>query len=116
MDEWDPAFINAVAKKRRVILFDNVGVGESGGKVTASLEQQADAAVAFVQALGLGKVDVLGWWMGGMTAQIVAIKHPDVVRKLVLIGTSPSGGDSHAGRLVEDGRKACLPMIRTSNI
>lgn len=92
MDDWDPAFINAVAKKRRVILFDNVGVGESGGKVPASLEQQADAAVAFVQALDLRKVDVLGWSMGAMTAQIVAIKHPDVVRKLVLSGASPSAG------------------------
>jgi pimeloyl-ACP methyl ester carboxylesterase len=92
MDDWDPAFINAVARKRRVILFDNVGVGESGGKVPASLEQQGDAAVKFVQALRLRKVDVLGWSMGGMTAQIVAIKHPDVVRKLVIIGASPPAG------------------------
>ena len=92
MDDWDPALIDAVARDRRVILFDNVGVGESDGQTPGNLEQIADDAASFVRALGLTEVDFLGWSMGGMTAQILAAKHPDLVRKLALIATLPPGG------------------------
>jgi pimeloyl-ACP methyl ester carboxylesterase len=92
MDDWDPALINAVARDRRVILFDNVGVGESDGQTPGSLERAADDAVGFIRALGLTTVDVLGWSLGGMTAQIIAAKYPDLVRKLTLAATLPPGG------------------------
>src|SRR3546814_2505487 len=74
MDDWDPALINAVARDRRVIFFDNVGVGESDGQTPGCLERAADDAVGFIRALGLDAVDVLGWSLGGMTAQIMATK------------------------------------------
>jgi pimeloyl-ACP methyl ester carboxylesterase len=92
MDDWDPALLDALAAHRRVIVFDNAGVGESEGLVQETLEGAADTIAAFVTALDLKKVDVLGWSMGGMTAPILAIKHPELVRKLVLTGTAPPGG------------------------
>jgi pimeloyl-ACP methyl ester carboxylesterase/DNA-binding CsgD family transcriptional regulator len=91
MDDWDPALVNALARDRRVILFDNVGVGESDGQTPGNLEQMTDDAASFVRALGLTEVDILGWSMGGMIGQILAAKHPDLVRKLALIGTLPPG-------------------------
>jgi pimeloyl-ACP methyl ester carboxylesterase len=92
MDDWDPALLNAVATKRRIILFDNAGVGESEGTVPPTLEGAADTAAAVIKALGLQRVDVLGWSMGGMIAPILALKHPELVRSLVLTGTVPPGG------------------------
>lgn len=92
MDDWDPLFLNRVAAQRRVILFDNTGVGESGGATPPTLERQADDASAFLSAIGVRSADVLGWSMGGMTAQILAAKHPAQVRRLVLVGTLPAGG------------------------
>ena len=91
MDDWDPALINAVASDRRVILFDAVGVGESDGQTPESLEQMADDVASFARALGLSEVDVLGWSIGGMIAQILAIRHPDLVRRLALLATLPPG-------------------------
>src|SRR3546814_450933 len=87
MDDWDPALINAVARDRRVIFFDNVGVGESDGQTPGCLERAADDAVGFIRALGLDAVDVLGWSLGGMTAQIMATKYPELVRKLAMVAT-----------------------------
>lgn len=72
-----------------MIVFDNVGVGGSTGEVPESISEMADSVSAFAQALGLGSVDVGGWSMGGMVAQAVAVRHPQLVRRLVLIGTSP---------------------------
>jgi pimeloyl-ACP methyl ester carboxylesterase len=94
MDDWDPGLLDVLATTCRVILFDNAGVGESGGSVQPTLEGAADTTAALIKALGLQKVDVLGWSMGGMTAPILAIKHPELVRKLVLTGTVPPGGSS----------------------
>src|SRR3546814_351458 len=92
MDDWDPALINAVARDRRVIFFDNVGVGESDGQTPGCLERAADDAVGFIRALGLDAVDVLGWSLGGMPAQIMATKYPELVRKLALVATVPPCG------------------------
>ena len=93
MDDWDPAFLEQLAATgRQVILFDNLGVGESGGSVPDTLEAAADDAAEFIRALGLRRVPVLGWSMGGMTAQVLAIRHPDLVSHLVLAGTAPAGG------------------------
>ena len=91
MLDWDPAFLRALAARRKVIIFDSAGVGESGGTVPVTLEGAADIAAEFI-GLELGKADVLGWSMGGMSAQVLAIKHPGRVNGLVLAGTLPPGG------------------------
>src|SRR3546814_1579672 len=92
MDDWDPALINAVSRDRRMLFFASVGVGESDGQTPGCLERAADDAVGFIRAIGLDAVDVLGWSLGGMTAQIMATKYPELVRKLALVATVPPCG------------------------
>ncbi|QPG89891.1 alpha/beta fold hydrolase [Rhodococcus qingshengii] len=92
LDNWDPRIIDPIAKKRRVIAFDNRGVGASTGKVPDSIEAMADDAVTFITALGLGAVDIFSFSLGGMIAQALVLKHPELVRRLVLTGTGPAGG------------------------
>ncbi|VVN03520.1 Putative aminoacrylate hydrolase RutD [Pseudomonas fluorescens] len=92
MDYWDPALTDGLAKQRPVYLFDNAGVGLSGGETPDSFEAMADNVAAFARARGLTQVDVLGFSIGGMVAQEVALRHPELVRKLILAGTSPRGG------------------------
>jgi pimeloyl-ACP methyl ester carboxylesterase len=92
MDDWDPALIEALAAMRQVITFDSPGVGETGGTTPATLEEAADIAAFVVRTLPIGQADFLGWSMGGMTAQILALRHPNLVRRLVLAGTLPPGG------------------------
>jgi pimeloyl-ACP methyl ester carboxylesterase len=91
VDHWDPEFLDALASGGRVIVFDNAGVGGSAGEVPESISDMADTVAAFAQALGLTSIDLGGWSMGGMVAQAVAVRHPDLVRRLVLIGTCPPG-------------------------
>jgi pimeloyl-ACP methyl ester carboxylesterase len=91
MDDWDPAFVDAVATSHRVILFDNAGVSSSTGEVAPTLGAAADDAVAFAQNLGIDKATVLGWSMGGLIAQEVAIRHPDFARQAIVIGAVPPG-------------------------
>lgn len=92
LDNWDPRIVDAIAQHRHVIAFDQPGVGGSSGKVPATLEEAADDAYAFITALGYRKIDVFSFSMGGMIAQDLVVKHPDLVRKLVLTGTGPRGG------------------------
>ncbi len=92
MDNWDPRIIDPIAKNRHVITFDQPGVGASTGRVPDSIEAMADDAYTFITALGFDKIDVFSFSMGGMIAQDLALKHPDLVRKLVLAGTGPRGG------------------------
>jgi len=75
-----------------VILFDNAGVSSSSGEVPTTFEQMGANAVAFIRALGLNKVDVLGFSIGGMVAQEITLQAPNLVRKLILVGTGPRGG------------------------
>ncbi|MFC5262417.1 alpha/beta fold hydrolase [Kribbella qitaiheensis] len=96
LDDWDPAVIDGVASERHVIVFDNRGVGGSGGKTPDSVEAMADDTVAFLEALGLGTVDLVGFSLGGMVAQVVAQQRPDLVRRLILAGTGPAGGKGGA--------------------
>ena len=92
LDNWDPRIVDAVARNRHVITFDQRGVGASTGKVPATLEEAADHAYEFITALGYDKIDVFSFSMGGMIAQDLVVKHPDLVRRLVLTGTGPRGG------------------------
>lgn len=90
MDLWDPMFLNTLAQAREVIIFDNAGVGRSTGEVAETFQGWADQAIAFMEALGLDKVDFLGFSMGGGAAQLVALTAPHLVRKLILAGTTAS--------------------------
>lgn len=92
MDNWDPRIIDPIAKNRHVITFDQPGVGASTGRVPDSIEAMAGDAYTFIQALGFDKIDVFSFSLGGMIAQDLALKHPDLVHKLVLTGTGPRGG------------------------
>jgi pimeloyl-ACP methyl ester carboxylesterase len=91
IDNWDPALIDAIAAEREVILFDNVGVGGTTGSTPDSVEAMAWGTVAFLEALGLGRVDLFGFSLGGFVAQEVALSRPELVRRLVLAGTGPKG-------------------------
>jgi pimeloyl-ACP methyl ester carboxylesterase len=96
MDHWDPAVTDGFARDREVILFNNVGVSSSSGEVPTRFEKMGANAVAFTKALGLTKVDVLGFSIGGFVAQEIAVQAPDLVRRLVLVGTGPRGGEGMA--------------------
>ncbi|PTT70692.1 alpha/beta fold hydrolase [Arthrobacter sp. HMWF013] len=92
LDNWDPRIIDPIARNRHVITFDQPGVGASTGQVPKSIEAMADDAYTFIKALGFEKIDVFSFSLGGMVAQDLTIKHPHLVRKLVLTGTGPRGG------------------------
>jgi pimeloyl-ACP methyl ester carboxylesterase len=96
MDHWDPLVTDGLAAGREVILFNNAGVSTTNGKVPTSAEEMAANAASFIKALGLSKVDVLGFSLGGMVAQALTLAEPALVRRLVLVGTGPRGGDSMA--------------------
>ncbi|WP_263358845.1 alpha/beta fold hydrolase [Acidicapsa ligni] len=94
LDNWDPAVTDGLAKERQVILFDNAGVGGSTGEVPTNFADMAKNAIAFIEALNLKQVDIFGFSIGGMVAQNIVMQRPDLVRKLVLVGTGPRNGDS----------------------
>jgi pimeloyl-ACP methyl ester carboxylesterase len=94
MDYWDPAMTDGFARDREVILFDNAGVSSSSGEVPASFAEMGANAIAFIRALGLNQVDVLGFSIGGLIAQEITLQAPDLVRRLVLVGTGPRSGES----------------------
>ena len=92
LDNWDPRIVDAIARERHVIAFDNRGVGGSTGTVPDTIEAMAADAATFIRALGHDRVDVFSFSLGGMVAQSLVLEHPDVVRRLVLTGTGPKGG------------------------
>ena len=93
LDNWDPAVTDPLAAGREVILFDNTGIGRSTGKVPETVQGMAAHALAFLDALGLERADLLGFSLGGMVAQEIAIARPSLVRKMLLVGTAPEGGE-----------------------
>jgi pimeloyl-ACP methyl ester carboxylesterase len=111
LDNWDPRIIDPIAKNRHVIAFDNKGVGASTGQVPDSIEAMADDAYTFIKALGLDKIDIFSFSLGGFIAQALVVEHPELVRKLVLTGTGPKGGkdiDKVAGITYWDMLRATL--------
>ncbi|MCH8617914.1 alpha/beta hydrolase [Undibacterium sp. TS12] len=93
LDNWDPRIMDGIAAKHHVIAFDNRGVGASSGSPSNSIEKMADDAITFIKAKGFTQVDLLGFSMGGMIAQEVVLKEPQLIRKIILAGTGPAGGE-----------------------
>ena len=91
LDDWDPRVIDGIAAHHRVIAFDNRGVGASGGSVPHTVEEMGRDAIAFIRAIGLEQVDLLGFSLGGAVAQMVALQAPELVRRMILAGTGPRG-------------------------
>ena len=91
LEHWDPRVVDGIATQRRVITFDNRGVGASNGSTPKSIEAMAKDAVVLIRGLGFDQVDLFGFSMGGMIAQVIAKDEPQLVRKLILAGTAPPG-------------------------
>ncbi|MFM2381977.1 MAG: hypothetical protein RLZZ76_744 [Candidatus Parcubacteria bacterium] len=92
LDNFDPYIVDALAKSHRVIAVDYRGIGSSGGSAPLSIAEMADDTIALIRALGFNKIDLFGFSLGGMVAQDVVLKVPDLVRRLILTGTGPAGG------------------------
>ena len=92
LDDWDPRIIDGIAAHHRVIAFDYRGIGATGSKVPSDIEAMAADAIDFIRALGHEKVDLFGFSLGGVVAQLVALKAPDLVRRMVVAGSGPRGG------------------------
>jgi pimeloyl-ACP methyl ester carboxylesterase len=104
LEDWDPRVVDGVAAKHHVVVFDNRGVGGSGGATPQTVEEMARDAIAFIGALGFSRVDLLGFSLGGFVSQAIAQQQPGLVRKIILAGTGPAGGESIAnvGAVLQD--------------
>ena len=96
MDTWDPAVTNGFARDREVILFNNAGISSSGGETPNTIAEMARHAAAFIDALGLQQIDLLGFSLGGLVSQQLTLDRPELVRRLVLVGTGPRSGEGMA--------------------
>jgi pimeloyl-ACP methyl ester carboxylesterase len=127
LDNWDPRVVDGIAARHRVITFDNRGVGASSGATPTTIEEMASDAVTFIRALGFDQVDLFGFSMGGMIAQVIAHEQPQLVRKMIIAGTGPAGGegidkvtritylDTARGLLTRQDPKQFLFFTRTPN-
>lgn len=93
LDNWDPRVVDGIAAKHHVIVFNNRGIGASSGATPETIEEMADDTVSFIKAMGFEQVDLFGFSMGGMVSQEIVLKHSQLVRKLILAGTGPAGGE-----------------------
>ena len=91
LDNWDPALVDALASSRRVVAFDNAGVGATTGTTPNTIEAMAHDAIAFVEAMSMQRVDLLGFSIGSFVAQEIALIRPDVLRRVVLASSAPQG-------------------------
>jgi pimeloyl-ACP methyl ester carboxylesterase len=96
MDNWDPAVTNGLARDREVILFNNAGISSSGGETPNTIAEMARHAAAFIDALELEQIDLLGFSLGGLVAQQLTLDRPKLVRRLVLLGTGSRSGEGMA--------------------
>jgi pimeloyl-ACP methyl ester carboxylesterase len=108
LDNWDPRVIDGLATKHRVITFDNRGVGASSGTPADTMEDMARDAITFIEALGLQQVDLFGFSMGGMVAQEIVLMKPSLVRRMIITGTGPAGGEG----ISKVARVTYLDMLR----
>ena len=108
LDNWDPRVVDGFAAKRRVIAFDNRGVGATTGAPATSIEQMARDAITFIKAISPGQVDLFGFSMGGMIAQEIALMEPQLVRRMIIAGTGPAGGEG----ISKVARVTYLDMLR----
>ena len=127
LDNWDPRVVDGIAAKRRVITFDNRGVGASSGSTPTTIEQMARDAVTFIRALGFDQVDLFGFSMGGIDRPGDRARAAALVRKMILAGTGPAGGegidkvtritylDTARGLLTRQDPKQFLFFTRTPN-
>ena len=127
LDNWDPRVVDGIAAQHPVITFDNRGVGASTGSTPTTIQEMARDAVTFIRALGFDQVDLFGFSMGGMIAQVIAQEEPQLVRKMILAGTGPAGGqgidkvtrisylDTARGLLTRQDPKQFLFFTRTAN-
>ena len=127
VDNWDPRVVDGIAAKHRVITFDNRGVGASSGATPTTIEEMARDAVTFIHAVGVDQVDLFGFSMGGMIAQVIAQQQPQLVRKMIIAGTGPAGGegidkmtritylDTARGLLTRQDPKQFLFFTKTAN-
>ncbi|MET0202643.1 MAG: alpha/beta fold hydrolase, partial [Gaiellaceae bacterium] len=97
LDNWDPALVDALAAERRVVAFDNVGVAATSGRTPSTIEAMAHDAIAFVDALGLERIDLLGFSIGSFVAQEIALIRPDLLRRMVLASAAPQGAPGMQG-------------------
>ena len=93
MDDWDPEVTNGFAAQREVILLDNAGVGSSTGETPSTVAPMTKDCADFCRALDLKRFDVVGFSLGGMIAQQLAFEYPDMIRRMILLGTGPRGGE-----------------------
>src|SRR3989440_11612172 len=91
LDNWDPALIDALVAERRVVTFDNVGVGATTGSTPNTIEAMADGAIAFLEAMDFRRIDLLGFSIGSFVAQEIALVRPDLLRRVVLASSAPRG-------------------------
>src|SRR3954469_8727785 len=127
LDNWGPRVVGGIAANHRVVTSDNRGVGASSGATPTTIEQMASDAVSFIRALGFDQVDLFGFSMGGMIAQVIAQQEPRLVRKMIVAGTGPGGGegienvtritylDTARGLLTRQDPKQFLFFTRTPN-
>jgi pimeloyl-ACP methyl ester carboxylesterase len=108
LDNWDPRIVDGFARQHHVIAFDNRGIGASSGAPAASMEEMAADAVTFIKAMGLGQVDLFGFSMGGMIAQEIVLMEPQLVRRMIITGTGPAGGEG----ISQVARVTYLDMVR----
>lgn len=108
LDNWDPRVVDGFAAAHRVIAFDNRGVGASSGAPATSMEEMARDAITFIKAMGLEQVDLFGFSMGGMVAQEIVLMEPQLVRKMIITGTGPAGGEG----ISQVARVTYLDMLR----
>jgi pimeloyl-ACP methyl ester carboxylesterase len=97
LDNWDPALVDALAADCRVVAFDNVGVGATTGRTPSTIEAMAHDAIAFLEAMELQRVDLLGFSIGSFVAQEIALIRPDLLRRLVLASSAPQGAPGMHG-------------------
>src|SRR2546425_12697074 len=108
LDNWDPALVDALAVDRRLVAFDNVGVGATTGATPNTVEAMAHDAIAFIEALSLQQVDLLGFSIGSFVAQEIALIRPDLLRRVMLASSAPQGvAGMHGLGAGSDRRRRC---------